>query len=213
MLFHEVFWRELGQGRFSQSVECDGFFRRRAKRSRRDYLRYTTTTNNIAYGTYTALTVTNLNSLASDNSSPYAGWQSDRIDNQTSVKALDFEVFVSLATAATSPGDSLAAYVYLVPWIITGGATWIPGANFGTATEPTGSEATASIVDPNSMKGPFVIPYNVASQKLECYFTVSQMCGGIVPDGWSLAIRNATGAALSGSGNVVAYRAITTTNQ
>jgi hypothetical protein len=41
--------------------------------------------------------------------------------------------------------------------------------------------------------------------------SIAQVCGGIVPDGWSLAIRNCTGAALS-TGCVVAYRSITFTN-
>ena len=34
------------------------------------------TTDNIAYGTYTAMTVTNLQSLANDAVDPFAGWQS-----------------------------------------------------------------------------------------------------------------------------------------
>ena len=50
------------------------------------------TTTNIAYGTYTAMTVTNLQSLAIDTSDPFAGWQSNRVDNQTTTKAIDFDV-------------------------------------------------------------------------------------------------------------------------
>ena len=56
---------------------------------------------NIAYGTYTALAVTALQSLAS---SATAGWKSLLVDNQTSVKALDYEVFVKLTTANTEIG-------------------------------------------------------------------------------------------------------------
>lgn len=165
-----------------------------------------TTTDTILYGTWTSMTVTNLQSLANDSSDPYAGWQSARVDNQTSVLADDYEIQILLSTAATSPANDQAIYVYLVPWIYDGSA-WTPAANFGTTTRPTGSEATASISDPNSMKGPFVIPYKVTSQPLDGWFTVGQMCGGIVPDGWSLALRNCTGAAL-GTGCVVAYRSI-----
>lgn len=168
------------------------------------------TTDNLAYGTYTAMTVTNLQSLANDSTDPFAGWQSDRVDNQTSVKALDFEIIIDLSTANTAPANDSAAYVYLVPWMYTG-AAWITGGNFGTTTLPTGTEGTASMSEPNSMKGPIAIPYKIAQQRLECYFTVAELCGGIVPDGWSLAIRNCTGAALS-TGCVVAYRAITATN-
>lgn len=170
------------------------------------------TTNNLAYGSYTAMTVTNLQSLASDSSDPFAGWQSARVDNQSSVKALDFEILIDLSiTTGTVSGDS-AVYVFLIPWMTTdGGTTWIPGGNFATTTAPAGTEGTASISIPNSMKGPFALPVKVQSQSVQGLFTVSQMCGGIVPDGWSLAIYNNCGIALL-TGQIVAYRAITTTN-
>lgn len=168
------------------------------------------TTDNISYGTWTAMTVTNLQSLAIDTSDPFAGWQSARVDNIASVKAIDYEIQLLLSTAASAPANDFAVYCYLVPWGYDGSA-WTPAGNFGTTTRPTGSEATASISDPNSMKGPYVMPYKVTSQPLDGWFTVGQMCGGIVPDGWSLAIRNNCGAAL-GTGCVVSYRAITFTN-
>lgn len=168
------------------------------------------TTDNIAYGTYTAMTVTNLQSLANDATDVFAGWQSDRVDNQTTTKADDYEIRIHLTTANTSPANDSAAYVYLVPWMYDGSA-WAAGGNFGTTTLPTGSEATANMSDPNSMKGPIAIPYKIAQQILQGWFTVGQLCGGVVPDGWSLAIRNCTGAALSTS-CVVAYRPITYTN-
>lgn len=167
------------------------------------------TTENIAYGTYTAMTVTNLQSLANDSTDVFAGWQSARVDNQTTTKASDFEIQILLSTAATSPANDQAVYVYVVPWIYDGGS-WTPAANFGTITRPSGSEGTANISDPNSMKGPVVIPYKVTSQPLDVFFTIGQMCGQ-VPDGWSLALRNCTGAAL-GTGCVVSYRPITYTN-
>lgn len=162
-----------------------------------------------AYGAYTAMTVTNLQSLASDTSDPYAGWQSARVSNVATL-ALDYEVIVDLSTANTSPGTEAAAYAYIVPWITTdGGTTWIPGGNLGTTTAPTGSEGTASLSDPNSMKGPIPIPYKIAQQRLQTFFTIADLCREC-PDGWSLVIRNASGAALS-TGCVVAYRAITKT--
>lgn len=168
------------------------------------------TTKNIAYGTYTAMTVTNLQSLAIDTADPYAGWQSARVDNQTTTKALDFEVQILLSTAATAPGNDKTVYVYLVPWIYDG-AAWTPMANFSTTTRPTGTEGTAYMSDPNSMKLAAAIPYVITSQPLDAYFTVAALCGGIVPDGWSLALRNNCGAAL-GTGCVVAYRPITFTD-
>ena len=155
------------------------------------------------------MTVTNLQSLAIDTTDPYAGWQSARVDNQTTVKALDFEVQILLSTAATAPANDQTVYVYVVPWMYDG-AVWTPAANFGTTTRPTGTEGTASMSDPNSMKLPLGLPYKITSQPLDGYFTIAGACGGMVPDGWSLAIRNNCGAAL-GTGCVVAYRPITQT--
>ena len=167
------------------------------------------TTDNIAYGTHTAMTVTNLQSLANDAADPFAGWQSARVDNQTTTKAIDFEVQILLSTAATAAANDKMVYVYLVPWVYDG-AAWTPAANFSTTTRPTGSEGTASMSDPNSMKFAAGIPYFTTSQPLDAYFTVAALCGGIVPDGWSFAIRNCCGAAL-GTGCVVAYRPVTFT--
>lgn len=168
------------------------------------------TTLNPAYGSYTAMTVTNLQSLAIDTTDPYAGWQSARVDNQTSVKADDFEVQILLSTAATAPANDSLVYVYVVPWVYDG-AAWTPAANFGTTTRPTGSEGTASISEPNSMKPAAVLPYKITSQPIDGFFNIAALFGGIVPDGWSLALRNNCGAAL-GTGCVVAYRPITYTN-
>ncbi|MBK8745719.1 hypothetical protein [Propionivibrio sp.] len=168
------------------------------------------TTLNPAYGTYTAMTVTNLQSLAIDTTDPYAGWQSARVDNQTSVKADDFEVQILLSTAATAPANDSAVYVYVVPWVYDGSA-WTPAANFGTTTRPTGTEGTASISEPNSMRPAATLPYKITSQPIDGFFNIASLFGGIVPDGWSLALRNNCGAAL-GTGCVVAYRPITYTN-
>lgn len=168
------------------------------------------TTENIAYGTWTAMTVTDLQSLAIDTADPFAGWQSDRVDNQTTVKASDYEVKILLSTASTAPANDKTVYVYLVPWMYDG-STWTPAANFSTTTRPTGTQGTASMSDPNTMKPAATIPYLVTSQPLDAYFTVAMLCGGHVPDGWSLAIRNNCGAAF-GTGCVVSYRSITYTN-
>lgn len=168
------------------------------------------TTENIAYGSYVAMTVTNLQSLANDATDPFGGWQSARVDNISSVKAIDYEVQVLLSTAATAPANDSTAYVYVVPWMYDGSA-WTPMANFGTTTRPTGTEGTASISDPNSMLRGVSLPYKITSQPLDGYFNIAGALNGIVCDGWSLAIRNCTGAAL-GTGCVVAYRPITFTN-
>lgn len=162
-------------------------------------------TGGVAYGTYTAMTVTNLQSLANDSTDPFTAWQSARVPNHSTL-AQDYEIIVDLSTAASAPANDQAAYIYVVPWITTdGGTTWIAGANFGTTTLPTGSEGTASISDPNSMRV-LAAPYKVTSQRLNRQFSIASVLG-FMPDGWSLAIRNCTGAALS-TGCVVSYRTL-----
>jgi hypothetical protein len=163
-------------------------------------------TGGVTYGTYTAMTVTNLQSLANDATDPFTAWQSARVPNHSTL-AQDYEIIVDLSTAATSPANDQLAYVYVVPWVTTdGGTTWIAGGNFGTTTLPTGTEGTASVSDPNSMRGPLPIPYKVTSQRLNRQFSILSLFG-YMPDGWSLAIRNCTGAALS-TGCVVSYRTL-----
>lgn len=165
-------------------------------------------TNSQSYGTYTAITVTNLQSLAS---SATAGWQSGRIDNQTSVKALDYEIFVKLTTANTAPANDKAAYVYISPAMTTdGGTTWLH-ADQGTTTLPTGTEGTTTIASPNNLILLGVLNYTTQQMVMQGNFNLSNAVGQSMPDGFSIIIINFTGAALSTS-CVVAYRAINTTN-
>lgn len=158
----------------------------------------------VSYGTYSALTVTNLQSLANDATDPFGGWQSARISNLSDL-SIDREFFIDLSTAATTAANDKAAYVFLVPWVTTdGGTTWIAGGNFGTTTLPTGSEGTCSITEPNSMRLAIALPYKDTSQRLQGAFSVMSALGWM-PDAVSLAIRNCTGAAFS-TGCVVAQR-------
>lgn len=162
---------------------------------------------NQSYGSYTALTVTNLNSLAN---SATVGWQSARVDNQTATKALDYEIAVKLATAATAPANDKAVYVYLSPAVTTdGGTTWIH-ADGGTATLPSGTESAYTIANPNNLTLLGMLNYTTTSQLMQGTFFLSQ-CFASMPDGFSIVIVDFTGAALGASGNVVAYRAITQT--
>lgn len=161
----------------------------------------TVTTN---YGSYTAVTVTNLQSIAS---SATAGWQSGRIDNQTTTKAIDYEIFVKLTTANTAPANDKAAYVYISPAITTdGGSTWLQ-TDQGTTTLPTGTEGTTTIASPNDLKLLGVLSYTTQQMVMQGSFNLSGAVGQSMPDGFSIIIVNFTGAALSTS-CVVAYRAI-----
>jgi len=160
---------------------------------------------NIAYGAYTAVTVTALQSLAS---SATAGWRSGLIDNQTSVKAIDYEIFVKLTTANTAPANDKAAYVYVVPAMTTdGGTTWLL-SDQGTATLPTTSEGTTTIASPNNMKLLGVLSYTTQQMIMQGSFNLSGAVGQSMPDGFDIIITNFTGAALS-TACVVAYRSIT----
>lgn len=160
----------------------------------------------ISYGTWTTLTVTSLASLANDATSPFGAWQSARIDNQTSELADDYEIIGKIPMANTAPANDKSLYCYVVPWVYDSSA-WNLGGNFGTTTAPTGSEGTASIVDPNSMKGPISIPYPTQDMDCNFFFNICQLCG-VCPDGWSLAIRNCSGAAVDSSGIIIAYRSV-----
>ena len=75
---------------------------------------------NIAYGAYTAMAVTALQSLAIDSADPFVGWQSARVSNIATL-ALDYEIVINITTAATAPANDAAAYVYLIPWVTTDG--------------------------------------------------------------------------------------------
>lgn len=165
-------------------------------------------TRNIAYGAYTAMTVTNLQSLAS---SATAGWQSARVDNQTSVKAIDYEIFVKLTTANTLPANDKAAYVYISPAITTdGGTTWLH-ADQGTTTLPTGAEGITTIVaGGGNMRLLGVLAYTTQNMTIQGSFNLSNAVGMSMPDGFSIIIVNFSGAALA-TACVVSYRAITET--
>lgn len=156
-----------------------------------------------AYGTYAALTVTNLQSLAN---SQTAGWQSDRISNLTD-KALDYEIAAKLPMANTAPANDQAVYVYISPAITTdGGTTWIH-ADGGTTTPPSGSEGAYTIATPNNLKLLGTLAYKTQNMTMQGVFNLSGAVGQAMPDGFSIIIINYSGAALS-TGCVVSVRPI-----
>ena len=163
----------------------------------------------ITYGSWTTLTVTNLQSLASDATDVYSGWKSDVVDNPTAVKADDYEVIFKLPTTTAAITGDLAAYVYVLPWMYDG-AAWQPGGNGGTTAAHTTAESTFNISDPNAMRGPYPIPIKIAGQVMQGYLQLGQFCRSM-PDGWQLAIRQNTGAAFT-TGCSVAYRSINYTS-
>jgi len=162
---------------------------------------------NQAYGTYTALAVTALQSLAS---SATVGWKSALQDLQTSRKPLDVEIFVKLTTAATAPANDKAAYIFVCPAMTTdGGTTWLY-SDGGTATLPTDGDAAYTIASPNDLKLLGVLNYTTTSMIMQGSFNLSNACGQSMPDGFLIIIVQFTGAALS-TACVVSLRDITQT--
>lgn len=165
-------------------------------------------TQNIAYGTYTALTVTNLQSLAS---SATAGWQSDRVSNLSTL-ATDYEIVVKLPMANTAPANDKAVYVFVSPAITTdGGTTWLQ-ADGGTTTLPSGTQGTYSIAGTtttNNLDLLRALAYTTQNMTIQAVMRLSDLYDAM-PDGFSLIIVDYSGAALS-TGCVVSYRAITQT--
>ena len=166
-------------------------------------------TQKTSLGAYTSMTVTNLNSLAS---SQTVGWQSARVDNQTSVLAMDYEIAVKLTMANTAPANDKAVYVYISPAMTTdGGTTWIH-ADGGTATLPSGTESAYTTASPNDLVQLGILNYTTQNMVLQGNFSLSASFGyGSIPDGFSIVIVDFTGAAVAASGNIVAYRAINNT--
>jgi len=158
-------------------------------------------TINEAFGSHTALTVTNLNSLAS---SATAGWQSAVVDNRTT-KALDYEVHVTLDMSATAPANDKAAYIYVY-------AAYHDGSNWQPTNNATGTEGTITITNPNNFILAKVLTYQTSDDTLKSGgFFISQCFGGRIPDGFGIVIINYTGSQVAASGNVVAYKAYTET--
>jgi len=152
----------------------------------------------LAYGTVTALTVTNLHSLAS---SATAGWQSAVIDNSSDLFE-DAAVQVVLDFANTAPANDKAAYVYVYSGLET------------TYTNPaSGSEGTVTLtsVVTTAQNLAFLgsMPYNTADEVVESkVWSVAAVHGGIMPIKWGIIIINFSGAALAASGNTVKYAGV-----
>jgi hypothetical protein len=159
-------------------------------------------TTNIVFGAATALTVTNLHSLAS---STTAGWQSDVVTN-TGTLALDALVMVVLDFANTAPANDKTAYVYAYG-----------GVETGVYTNPcTGTQGTLTLTDitanATAIKLIGTVPYTTQDEVAEAGpFSVALAFGGVLPPFFGIAIMNYSGAALAASGNTVKYTLITST--
>lgn len=157
------------------------------------------------YGAYTTLTLTSLASLAS---SATAGWISAVIDNRTT-EAQDYEVLCTFPMANTAPANDKAVYVFLLPLVHNGSAWVFPDG--GTTTLPTAGPAAytfAGITTTNNFRLLTALAYTAADQTVQGVAMVSDAMGRSMPDGFALFVLNYSGAAFDGSGQVIAYRAI-----
>ena len=171
------------------------------------------TIDSISEGSYTALTVTALSGLAS---SATAGWQSDRIDNQTTTKALDYEIFIKIPMTTTAPANDKCVYVLVSAAMTSDGSNWLQ-ADCGSTVLPTGTQGTittASIsTSVTNLKMLGILQVPTAAMVVQGSFLLSNAVGNYIPDGFSLILMNYSGAAVSSSSqSSIAYRAINVSN-
>jgi len=162
-----------------------------------------TVTKNI--GTTVELAHTALDGIAS---SATAGWKSAKVDDYTSVKALDYQIMIKLAALAGAPANDKAVYIYICPWYYDSVASAWSATDAGTTTLPTDGDATYTIASPNDLRLLGVLSYTTAAQPMMGVFNLSSAFGAVMPDGFSIIIVNYSGQALAGSGNIVAYKPI-----
>ena len=134
-----------------------------------------------SFGTVAAFTTTNISGLTA---SATAGWQSNAIDNTTTV-ADDALVTLELASAAygTTAGNTVYVFGY---GLITGTAYTTQGAG---ATGPSGSEGTITL--PNVTSAPVNLPLLGSATQLG---TAARDGGSIAGDPYLLHVRNGTRA-------------------
>lgn len=143
-------------------------------------------------GTAVAMTVTNLNSLAS---SATAGWQSAVVNNTTD-EYLDALVQVVLSFANTAPANSRGAYVYAAG-----------GIESGVLSNPaSGTQGSITLLDittnAQNLRMIGFIPYTTQNEVAESSpMSVAAAFGGILPPFWSIVVVNHSGAALTATGN------------
>jgi hypothetical protein len=153
------------------------------------------TTLKPSYITAVSLTVTSLNSLATD-TNLLAGWQSDSRDNTSDLWG---DVWLSgKLTAGTSPTASKTIEIW-VAGVLDGGTTW-PDAI-------TGSQGTCSLTSTNvknaGLRPVHVITNDATSARVYPFgpFSIGALFGGALPPKYAFYIVHNTGVSLASSGN------------
>jgi hypothetical protein len=161
-----------------------------------------------AFGSATSLTLTSFNSLAT---SATAGWQSDVIDNGSSLY-LDILVEVELAAVNTAPANSRAAFFYAYGIVDTAGSAY---TSTGDGT-PSGSVGTITFPDVTSLPivAPLlgVLPYPVQNKAINAGpWSVARCFGGVVPKKVGIMCINHTGMTFAASGNAIKWIGVSRT--
>ena len=163
----------------------------------------------VDYASSVAMTVTNLHSLAADNSTgyPLIGWSSASVNN-TSNEYLDYLVSGTFTTHASNR-QAGNVYVYIVA-ALNDTPTW-PAAASGT----WGTEGVASFTDTEERDGfarlLTVIPVDTTASSIVGFppTSIAQLFGGVVPPYWAVFVSTnattTTTAALASSGSAVYY--------
>jgi len=136
------------------------------------------TTENISYGTSTAITCT-LASLASSSS---AGRSCAAIDN-TSNKYIDVLLTIAVKTSSSAMGADKGGYI----WIY--GSE--DGSNYnGSSSEGEGTDAAVTLDSPSNLRGPVFLSTPASSTTYKAVISIAQFFGGVMPRKWGFVYQN-----------------------
>jgi len=145
------------------------------------------------YGTRTAFgTITNLNSLANDNSKPFT-----HVDN-TTTKAIDFLFWLEIALNSTGVSATGTIEVYLLEGQVSGSGDTTDGIDMST---PATTDQDANIKNAKLIE---VLAANANSQVVRFNGRLRDYVAN-VPNFWDLLIRNMSGATTAASGHDAQY--------
>ena len=161
------------------------------------------TTDNIAYGTSTAITCT----LASLASSSTAGRSCVAVDNTTN-KYDDAMVTIAVKTSASALANDKACYVYVFG--SEDGTVYL-----GSSAEAEGTDIAVTFDVPTNLKLAATISCPASSVTYRAVIgSIASLFGGVMPRKWGFVLQNYTGQALDATeGNhQKTYTGITYTN-
>lgn len=161
----------------------------------------------VDYAASSAFTVTNLHSLASDNSTgyPLIGWSSASVNNT----ANEYVDYLVSGTFTTHASNRQAGYIYVyIVGALNDTPTW-PAAATGT----WGTEGAASFTDTEERDGFARLLVTIAVDTTASSIvgfpptSIAQLFGGIVPPYWAVFVSTnattTTTAGLASSGSAV----------